>query len=61
MSWLEGRNWRAHRQTPSVPLALWLGMGAAGCVAVAVLAQTPQPQGILLYARLSQEGDNETH
>lgn len=39
--WLEGKNWRVQPQSLSVPLALWLGMGAAGVVALAVLAQTP--------------------
>ncbi len=41
IGWLEGKNWRVQRQSLSVPLALWLGMGAAGVVALVVLAQTP--------------------
>ncbi len=40
-SWLEGKNWRVRWKSLTVPAALWLGMGAAGVVALAVLAQTP--------------------
>lgn len=41
MSWLDGKNWRVRWQMLSVPIALWLMMGAAGTVAIVVLAQTP--------------------
>lgn len=41
VSWLEGKNWRVRWQTLSVPLTLWLVMGAAGIAALVVLAQTP--------------------
>ncbi len=41
MGWLEGSFWRARWQAVSVPVVLWLGMGAAGVVALVVLAQTP--------------------
>lgn len=40
-SWLEGKDWRAHWRSLSFPLAVWLVMGAAGIVALIVLAQTP--------------------
>jgi hypothetical protein len=41
MSWLEGKNWRVGRQALSVPIAVWLLMGAGGIVALVTLAQTP--------------------
>lgn len=40
-SWLEEKNWRQRWQTLSVPIALWLMMGAGGIVALVTLAQTP--------------------
>jgi len=39
-SWMEGKDWRVRWQWLSLPLTLWLGMSAAGIVALVVLAQT---------------------
>ncbi len=40
-SWLETRNRQLGRKSLSLPIALWLAMGAAGMLALATLAQLP--------------------
>ena len=40
-NWLEASNRKPGWKSLSLPIALWLAMGSAGVLALAVLAQTP--------------------
>lgn len=41
LTWLEGKEWHRQLKSLSMPILLWLVMGAAGALALATLAQTP--------------------